>query len=272
MGNPRRDPQSLAQAEGGAPLVNSVVRAFSILRCFEHGRGHGDGRYLGNQDIARRTRLPKATVSRLTQTLAALGYLEYSPSLEKYALGPAVLGLGHAYMAGHDVIDIAQPLMQELADYTQAAVMLAVPEGLRMLLLEVCQGDAMFNLRLEKGSRVPHGTTALGRADLAARPREVFEQRLAEDPRRHRARAQGLRDLWLRVLARRLEPRRVRGRRADGLGRRHPPLRLQHQRPPVGDDARKAGTGLRPPAGRSAQPRVRVHRGTFLATGEETAT
>ncbi|NLW96430.1 IclR family transcriptional regulator [Luteimonas wenzhouensis] len=180
MGNPRRDPKSLAQAEGGPPLVNSVVRAFSILRCFEHGRGNPDGRYLGNQDIARRTKLPKATVSRLTQTLAALGYLEYAPSREKYALGPAVLGLGHAYMAGHDVIDIAQPLMQELADYTQAAVMLAVPEGLRMLLLEVCQGDAMFNLRLEKGARVPHGTTALGRADLAARPREVFEQRLAE--------------------------------------------------------------------------------------------
>ncbi|MDH7453273.1 IclR family transcriptional regulator [Luteimonas composti] len=179
MGNPKRDPQSLARSEG-APLVNSVVRAFSILRCFEHGRDNPDGRYLGNQDIARRTKLPKATVSRLTQTLATLGYLEYSPSLEKYALGPAVLGLGHAYMAGHDVIDIAQPLMQELADYTQAAVMLAVPEGLRMLLLEVCQGDAMFNLRLEKGSRVPHGTTALGRADLAARPREVFDQRLAE--------------------------------------------------------------------------------------------
>lgn len=195
MGNPRRDPQSLAQAEGGNPLVNSVVRAFSILRCFEHGRGHAEGRYLGNQDIARRTRLPKATVSRLTQTLSALGYLEYAPALEKYALGPAVLGLGHAYMAGHDVIDIAQPLMQELADYTQAAVMLAVPEGLRMLLLEVCQGDAMFNLRLEKGSRVPHGTTALGRADLAARPREVFEQRLAELERTSTP------DAWPRIRA-----------------------------------------------------------------------
>src|SRR5690606_40298777 len=147
------------------------------------GRSNPDDRYLGNQDIARRTRLPKATVSRLTQTLATLGYLEYSPTLEKYALGPAVLGLGHAYMAGHDVIGIAQPLMQELADYTRSAVMLAVPEGLRMLLLEVCQGDEMFNLRIEKGARVPHGTTALGRADPAARPREVFEQRLAQPAR-----------------------------------------------------------------------------------------
>ncbi|WP_202844059.1 IclR family transcriptional regulator [Luteimonas saliphila] len=182
MGNPRREIHTLStDADGRNPqLVNSVVRAFSILRCFERTRGTPDNRYLGNQDIARRTRLPKATVSRLTQTLAALGYLEYSPTLEKYALGPAVLGLGHAYMAGHDVVDTALPLMQELADYTQAAVMLAVPEGLRMLLLAVCQGDETFNLRLEKGARVPHGTTALGRADLAARPREIFEQRLAE--------------------------------------------------------------------------------------------
>ena len=177
MGNPKRDPQSLAaDAEGRNPqLVNSVARAFSILRCFEQVRSHPEHRYLGNQEIARRTRLPKATVSRLSQTLATLGYLEYSPTLEKYALGPAVLGLGHAYMAGHDVIGIAQPLMQELADYTQAAVMLAVPEGMRMLLLEVCQGDAMFNMRLEKGARVPHGTTALGRADLAARSRDAFD-------------------------------------------------------------------------------------------------
>lgn len=182
MGSPKRDLKSLtADVEGRNPqLVNSVVRTFSILRCFEASRANPDNRYLGNQDIARRTQLPKATVSRLTQTLATLGYLEYSPTLEKYALGPAVLGLGHAYMAGHDVIGVAQPLMQELADYTQAAVMLAVPDGLRMLLLEVCQGDAMFNLRLEKGARVPHGTTALGRAELAARPREVFEQRLSE--------------------------------------------------------------------------------------------
>lgn len=170
MAGPKSDPQ----------LVNSVARAFSILRCFERGRGNPDDRYLGNQDIARRTQLPKATVSRLAQTLTALGYLEYSPSREKYALGPAVLTLGHAYMASHDVIDIAQPLMQELADYTRSAVMLAVPEGLRMLLLEVCQGDTTFNLRIEKGARVPHGTTALGRADLAARPREEFEQVLAE--------------------------------------------------------------------------------------------
>jgi DNA-binding IclR family transcriptional regulator len=177
MGNAKRNADIFNQTldEDSPQFVNAVARAFSILRCFGHGE-----QYLGNQDIARRTNLPKATVSRLTFTLARLGYLEYSPSLEKYALGTAVLALSHAFMKNNDVVTIARPLMRQLADYTQAAVMLGAADGLRMIVLDVCQGDPTFQLKLEPGARVPHGSTGLGRADLAARPKAVFEQRLAE--------------------------------------------------------------------------------------------
>ncbi|MDQ3206118.1 MAG: IclR family transcriptional regulator [Pseudomonadota bacterium] len=177
MGNPRRSADAFAGGidQDHPQFVNAVARAFSILRCFEHGEPH-----LGNQDIVRRTGLPKPTVSRLTFTLSALGYLEYSPTLEKYALGTAVLALGHAFMKSNDVVAIARPLMRELAAYTESAVMLGAADGPRMVLLEVCQGDTMFQLRIEPGARVPHGSTALGRADLAARPLPLFEQSLAE--------------------------------------------------------------------------------------------
>jgi DNA-binding IclR family transcriptional regulator len=175
MGNPRRAAGSYGHLvnEDHPQYVTSVARAFSILRCFEHGE-----QYLGNQDIVRRTDLPKPTVSRMTFTLSALGYLEYSPQLEKYSLGPGILSLSHAFMKSHDVVTIARPLMRELADYTKAAVMLGAADGMRMVVLEVCQGDATFHLKLDPGARVPHGSTALGRADLAARPLEVFEQNL----------------------------------------------------------------------------------------------
>ncbi len=177
MGNPRRNADTFIQSidEDHPQFVSSVARAFSILRCFEHGE-----QYLGNQDIVRRTELPKPTVSRMTFTLSALGYLEYSSHLEKYSLGTAVLSLSHAFMKSHDVISIARPLMRELADYTQAAVMLGAADGRRMVVLEVCQGDPTFHLKLEPGARVPHGSTALGRADLAARPQPFFDQHLAE--------------------------------------------------------------------------------------------
>jgi len=176
MGNARRDIATLRTSGDERPQsVNAVSRAFSILRCFEHGQ-----QFLGNQEIMRRTRLAKATVSRLTYTLVRLGYLEYSVSLEKYSLGAAVLSLSHAYIKNNDVVAIARPLMQELAEYTQAAVLLGAADGLRMVVLEVCQGDNTFQLKLTPGARVPHGLTALGRASLAARLPAEFEQRLQE--------------------------------------------------------------------------------------------
>jgi DNA-binding IclR family transcriptional regulator len=177
MGNPKRkiDTLSLSVDEDHPQFVTAVARGFSILRCFESGPKH-----LGNREIARQTRLPKATVSRLTFTLAILGYLSYSESLEKYSLGTALLSLGYAFMKGNDVVSVARPLMRELADYTQSAVMLGEADRGRMVLLEVCQGDPTFELKLAPGARVPHGSTALGRADLAARPQEVFDRHLSE--------------------------------------------------------------------------------------------
>lgn len=177
MGNPKRsvDAFGLHVDEDHPQFVTALARGFAILRCFEYGE-----QFLGNQDIALRTGLPKPTVSRLSFTLASLGYLSYSPALEKYALGVGVLALGHAFMKGNGVVDVARPLMRELADYTQSAVMLAVPDGLRMVLLEVCQGDPTFQMKLEPGSRVQHASTALGRAHLAAVAPEVFERSLLE--------------------------------------------------------------------------------------------
>jgi len=177
MGNPKRniDTLRLDIGEEHPQFVTAVARAFSILRCFEYG-AHA----LGNQDIARRARLPKSTVSRLTFTLSRLGYLSYSENLEKYTLGAALLSLGHAYMRANDVVAVARPLMRELAEYTQSAVMLGAADRRRMVLLEVCQGDPMFEMKLAVGAYVPHGSTALGRADLAARSAEAFERHLAE--------------------------------------------------------------------------------------------
>jgi DNA-binding IclR family transcriptional regulator len=177
MGSPKRDADVFSRTidDSHPQFVSAVARAFSILRCFEHG-----DQYLGNQDIMRGTGLPKPTISRLTFTLSALGYLDYSANLEKYSLGTAALSLGHAFMKNNDVISIARPLMRELAEYTQSAVMLGAADGMRMVLLEVCQGDAMFQIKLEPGARVPHGSTALGRADLAARTQPVFDKCLAE--------------------------------------------------------------------------------------------
>jgi DNA-binding IclR family transcriptional regulator len=170
MGNPKRAVDAF-QDEADAPqFVTALARGMAILKCFDRSESH-----LGNQEIAARTGLPKPTVSRLTFTLASLGYLDYSAAREKYALGVGVLALAHGYLRGNDIIAVARPLMQQLADYTKAAIMLGATDGSHMVLLEICQGDEIFHLKLEPGARVAHSSTALGRAYLAALPRESFD-------------------------------------------------------------------------------------------------
>ncbi|KVQ88339.1 IclR family transcriptional regulator [Burkholderia ubonensis] len=175
MGNPKRDAITLLSApnEDHPQFITALARGMAVLRCFTRGE-----RFLGNQDIAQRTHLPKPTVSRVTFTLTQLGYLHYSAELEKYSLGVGVLNLGHAFLQSNEVVDIARPFLQSYAEYTQAAAMLGEFDGKQMILLDVCQGDPLFQLRFEPGSRVPHGATALGRAHLAALPVELFERYL----------------------------------------------------------------------------------------------
>lgn len=148
---------------GDRQFVAALARGLAILRCFRLG-----DHYLGNQEIAKRAGLPKPTISRLTYTLTRTGFLSYSPTREEYALGPGVLVLGHAYLAALKVREAARPLMQELADFVQATVALAENDGERMVIVEICHGSPTYRLRLDVGQRVPHNSTALGRAYLSA--------------------------------------------------------------------------------------------------------
>ena len=155
-------------------FVTALARGLAILRCFKRS-----DRWLANSEIASRTGLPRPTVSRLTYTLTRLGYLEHSQKLEKYALGASVLALGHAFLAGEDVRTVARPLMQALAEEVQASVILGALDQTQMVVLEVCHGSNAFHIRREIGERLPHGTTALGRAYLAGLDASRYETTMA---------------------------------------------------------------------------------------------
>ncbi len=143
-------------------FVTALARGLEILRCF----GPGD-RTLGNQELSRRTGLPKPTVSRLTHTLTKLGYLRRSRTLDQYALGAAVLSLGYSMVAQMDVRRVARPLMQALAEHTGASVNLGARDRLSMIYIDTYRNAATFTVQLESGSRIPVATTSMGRAYLA---------------------------------------------------------------------------------------------------------
>lgn len=159
--------------EDARKFVGALARGLEVLSCF-----HPSDRYLGNQDISKRTMLPKSTVSRLTFTLAELGYLNYSKTNNKYSLGNAVIGLGYAKLAQMDIRRISRPLMQALAEHTQASVNLGIRDQLNMIYIDTYRNSSTFSVQLDVGSQIPISTTSMGRAYICALPDNEREELL----------------------------------------------------------------------------------------------
>ncbi len=149
--------------EDARKFVEALARGLEVLSCF-----HPSDHYLGNQEISKRTKLPKSTVSRLTFTLADLGYLNFSKTNNKYCLGNAVISLGYAKLAQMDIRRISRPLMQALAEHTQASVNLGIRDQLNMIYIDTYRNTSTFTVQLDVGSQIPIATTSMGRAYLCA--------------------------------------------------------------------------------------------------------
>ena len=158
------DTRSAAPAKSNEEryFITALSRGLEVLACF----GSGD-KALSNQQIAKRCQLPKSTVTRITFTLTKLGYLIQLENDGKYAIGSATLALGSSTLARMDIRQLARPLMQELADFSNATVALGVRDRLSMIYIDVCHSSAMVALTMQVGSRMPLATSAMGRAFLA---------------------------------------------------------------------------------------------------------
>lgn len=151
---------------GISPANRSLERGVEILRAFRPG-----SELLANGELAERTGLSRATVSRLTQTLVGTGFLQLDARRRAYRLAPAVLSLAHAMRTGSRVLSVAAPQMRALAEHERLNVGLAAPDRDEMVYLESIRYNRRVALRnVVSGQRVPMELTSLGRAYLATAP------------------------------------------------------------------------------------------------------
>ncbi|TXL73461.1 IclR family transcriptional regulator [Vineibacter terrae] len=148
------------------PRFNTALaRGLDILRSFRQSET-----YLGNAELAQRTGVPKATVSRLTFTLSELGYLKYLEDIGKYELAPGVLSLGFAVLANTEIHVLARPLLQELARESGGTAALGSRDGLSMVYMEYARGEAAVYRNVSIGMRIPIISTSMGWACLHGLP------------------------------------------------------------------------------------------------------
>lgn len=144
----------------------SLVRGIEILKTFKPGID-----LLGNADIAERTLLPKATVSRLTQTLVSCGMLEHDRQHRAYRLAAPVLSLAFAMKQSSPILNLAAPKMRLYAQKHKVNIGLAEADGLEMVYLESLRYSTKAAFRnVVAGLRVPMELTSLGRAWLYTVP------------------------------------------------------------------------------------------------------
>lgn len=166
-------------------FANTLARGLAILRAF---RASDSG--LTHAQISDRTGLPKPTVSRLTYTLCALGYLSHGGRNDRFRLGPSAIALGSVASVAVNFLDLASDAMQQLADKTRVLTLVAVRDDARMMLVRTWRPQNASTIWLEPGHRIPVFGSSSGLAVVASLGEERFEQ-LTPDADMRQFRAEG---------------------------------------------------------------------------------
>ena len=176
-------PTSPRIGHGRSEPNRSLLRGAEVLRAFRPGID-----LLGNGEIAERTGLSKATISRLTQTLVNAGFLDHDAERRAYRLSGFVLSLAHAMRVGSPMLALAGPKMRAASERLRVNVGLAVADRDAMVYLESVRYNAKASLRsIVAGQRVPVELTSLGRAYLATLS-DCGRHAVIADVRAHRQR------------------------------------------------------------------------------------
>jgi DNA-binding IclR family transcriptional regulator len=160
------------------PVIQSVDRAARIL----HELGSGSPT-LGVTELGARLGLAKPTVHGLLRTLEQSGLVSQDVATGRYSLGPRVLQLGNAYLAGSELRARSMLRAGALAGQVDEAVWVCVlvDDAVMVVHHEFRPDDAVQIL--EVGATVPWHATAFGQAIAAGLPDRELDA-LLELPRR----------------------------------------------------------------------------------------
>lgn len=157
-------------------LVPAVSRALMLLdRLAEQREPMSLARLAG--ELA----LPKSSVHGLCSTLVSFGYLQRQPD-GAYLIGPRVMGLAEAFVAGTDVAQEFNALWKDVGAAPDETFVLSVLSGSDVVYVGVRNGARPLSLAFNVGMRLPAHLAATGKAMLAHRPAEFVRRLYAGRP------------------------------------------------------------------------------------------
>ncbi len=149
-----------ASLKPGDGYVQSFARGLEVIRSFSAAAPRQT-----LTEVAARAGLTRAGARRILLTLQTLGYVESDGRL--FALTPRILDLGFAYLSSMPIWNLAEPVMQALAEQVKESCSAAVLEGTDIVYVLRVPTRKIMSIGLGAGSRLPAYCTSMGRVLLA---------------------------------------------------------------------------------------------------------
>ncbi len=151
-------------ARTGSPATRHIAAVERAIAVLDAVAAAGE---VGTNEVARRTGLNASTASRQLATLAAAGLVAYVEESGRYRLGPHLVELGNAALAGLDVRELARPHLRALAAGTGETATLSVPGDPDAITVDFVQSHASVQSVARIGRPSVAHATAVGKVALA---------------------------------------------------------------------------------------------------------
>src|SRR6187551_245061 len=150
-------------------MSGALEKSLAIL---EYLTGHPDG--LGLAQIATELNQLRSGCHRTLHELIRFGYVRQLPQRGDYALTIKLAAIGLSFLSKSGVVDIAQPVINRLAQITEELVRLAIVDGQRLTLVAKAQGARSGLLYdPDMGIDLQLSCSAAGQAWLMTLPEDV---------------------------------------------------------------------------------------------------
>jgi DNA-binding IclR family transcriptional regulator len=146
-------------------FLESVDRVMRFLDCFTLETPE-----LRLTDLSDLLGMPKPQAMRIASTLEQGNYLERDPETKRYRLGARFLTLGMVVQQSSSLKQVAQPLVQQLADATHETIGLFVPDRSGPICVDVRESPRSLRVFAAPGRRMPWNAGASGKVILAHLP------------------------------------------------------------------------------------------------------
>ncbi|WP_299556063.1 IclR family transcriptional regulator [uncultured Tateyamaria sp.] len=119
-------------------------------------------------------------IYRMLDTLVRRGYVAKSPEGDKYTLTLRLLAVANTYPPHRRMLDIAEPVMRQVAAALEQSLHLAVWENGEFRIAAAFSSPGNWRLSLRIGSRIGLYNTGSGKVLAAFQPEETRRRMIAE--------------------------------------------------------------------------------------------